>query len=201
MRMTTKLSCLTLSAAATVWMSTAMAQSPVSNSPEPVTVTTPSAPQGSGSRLTTQSSVSKADRKLYVKLAEGNLAEIAAAKQAQAKSMDAQVKSFAQHMVDDHGAALKKLAALAESKQVELPATPDGKHRKQAERMADMSPIDFNTQYAKAQVVDHRATLKLLDKITAHAEDQDLKALAESMKPTVQSHLKMALDLTAGNLR
>jgi putative membrane protein len=100
-------------------------------------------------------------------------------------------------MIDDHGMALDQLATLARNKQVELPSVPDEKHRKMAERMADMSPIDFNKQYAQAMVVDHRATLKLLDKITSSAKDQDLKALAEKMKPTVQAHLKMALELTS----
>jgi putative membrane protein len=183
-----------------MWSPLASAQNPPTSSPEPVNITTPSAPQGTG-KLTKESSVSKADRKLYIKLAEGNLAEIASAKQALAKSTDQKIKTFAQHMIDDHGMALDELSTLARNKQVELPSVPDEKHRKMAERMADMSPIDFNAQYAKAAVVDHRATLKLLDKIISSSKDEDLKALAEKMKPKVQSHLKMALDLTAEKSR
>jgi putative membrane protein len=158
----------------------------------------PDAPKTSGGVL---SSVSRADRKLYIKLAEGNLAEIAASKQALVKSNDQKIKTFAQHMIDDHGMALEELSSLARNKQIELPSVPDEKHRKMAERMADMSPIDFNSQYAKAAVVDHRATLKLLDKITSSAKDEDLKALAEKMKPKVQSHLKAALELTSATSR
>lgn len=203
MNIATKLSCLTVSVMALVWTPMALAQSaagPAGTSKEPVDITTPSAPQGNSRDLTNPSRASKADSKLYVQLAEGNLTEIASAKQALAKSTDQQITGFAQKMVDDHGAALKKLSDLATSKGIELPATPNEKHRKQAERMADMSPIDFNTEYAKAAVVDHRATLKLLDKITSKTHDPDLKAFAESLKPTVQSHLKMALDLTAGKI-
>lgn len=198
--MAKKISCLTLGAVAAVWATAAFSQT--SNSKEPVSITTPSAPQGEGgSKMSGQTSVSKADRKLYAKLAEGNLAEIDVSKMALSKSNDDKIKSFAQHMVDDHGMALDQLSTLARNKGLDLPTVPDEKHRKMAERMSDLSPIDFNKQYAQAAVVDHRATLKLLDKITSSAKDEDLKSLAEKMKPKVQSHLKAALDLTAGSSR
>jgi putative membrane protein len=200
MRIATTISCLALGAVAAVWVPTVLAQSaagPAGSSKEPVEISSPSTPQGNSRKLSTASRASKADSKLFVQLAEGNLAEVASAKQALAKSTDAKITAFAQHMIDDHNEALKQLAELADRKGIELPATPDEKHRKQAERMADMSPVDFNSQFAKAAVTDHRATLKLLDKITAKTEDQELKALAEKMKPVVQAHLKMALDLTA----
>lgn len=195
-----KISCLTLSAMAAVCATSALSQT--SNAREPVSITTPSAPQGEGSsKMSGQSRVSKADRKLYAKLAQANVAEIEASKQALSKSNYEQIKSFAQHMVDDHGMALDQLTTLARNKGVDLPSEPDEKHRKMAERMADLSPIDFNKQYAQAAVVDHRATLKLLDKITSGAKDEELKSLAEKMKPKVQDHLKMALGLTTGASR
>ena len=196
MRNVTKLSCSALSLVAVMLTPLAMAQHSTTGSSEPVNITTPSSPQGTG-KLDSSSSVRKADRKLYARLAEANLAEIASSKQALSKSNDQRIKGFAQHMIDDHSMAMDELSTLARNKQVELPAVPDEKHRKMAERMAEMSPIDFNTQYAQAAVVDHRATLKLLDKITSSAKDADLKTLAEKMKPKVQAHLKMALELTA----
>ena len=201
MHIKNKLSCFSLGLLAASLTPLALAQHTTPGATEPVSITTPSAPDGTEGKLVTQSSVSKADRKLYIRLAEANLAEIAAAKQALVKSNDPQIKTFAQHMIDDHGMAQDQLSTLARNKQVELPVVPDEKHRKLAERMADMSAIDFNSQYAKAAVVDHRATLKLLDKITASTKDADLKALAEKMKPRVQSHLKAALELTAAPSR
>ena len=200
MRIKNKLSCLSLGLLTVALTPLVQAQQPASNSTEPVSITTPSAPDTVG-KLSGSSSVSKADRKFFITLAEGNLAEIAAAKQALEKSNDAQIKTFAQDMIDDHSMALDQLSALARNKHVELPSVPDEKHRKLAERMADMSTIDFNSQYAKAAVVDHRAMLKLLDKITSKTKDEDLKALAEKMKPRIQMHLKAALGLTAGTPR
>ena len=67
--------------------------------------------------------------------------------------------------------------------------------------VADLSAIDFNSQYAKLAVDDHRAMLKLLDKVTSSTRDEELKALAEKLKPKVQAHLKLAMELTAGTPR
>ena len=186
------LSCLAISLSLPVH---AQEAAPVTR--EPVSISTPSAPQGDEGKLYGASSVSKADRGFFIKVAEGNLAEIAAAKQALVKSNDAEIKRFAEHMTDDHSMALDQLSMLARNKHVELPSVPSEKHRKLAARMEEMSAIDFNSQYAKAAVVDHRAMLKVLDKMTSSATDTDLKALAEKMKPQVQSHLKAALALTA----
>jgi putative membrane protein len=198
MHIKNKLSCFSVGLFLTGLMPLAQAQpATVPASTEPVSITTRSAPQGVENGLSNEPSVSKSDRKLFIKLAEANLAEIAAAKQALVKSNDQQVKAFAQKVIDDHSMALDQLSTLSRNKHVELPSVPDEKHRKLAERMADMSAIDFNSQYAQAAVVDHRATLKLLDKITSSSKDQDLKALAKKLKPAMQSHLKMALDLTA----
>lgn len=197
---TPRLSCLVVALLTAAWMPLASAQSPATDSAARTNASSAS-PDSPGHEGGVLSSVSRADRKLYIRLAEGSLAEIAAAKQALAKSNDQQIKTFAQQMIDDHGMSLEELSALARNKQIELPSVPDEKHRKLAERMADMSPIDFNSQYAKAAVVDHRATLKLLDKIRSSAKDEDLKTLAEKVKPKVQLHLKAALELTAGTSR
>lgn len=141
------------------------------------------------------SSVSRADRKLYIRLAEAELAGIAAAIQVLAKSNDAQIKSFAQQMIDDYSIALGELSALARDKQVELPSLPDERHRKQAARMAKMSAIDFNSQYAQAAVIEQRAAQKLLEQIVADSTDRDLQALAQKMQPRAQAQLKAALAL------
>lgn len=193
-----RLSGLGMAAMMAAWIPAVLAQT---HSREPVSITTPSAPQGEGSTLSDEPKVSKADRKLYVKLAEGNLAELAAARQALSKSNDEQIKSFAQHMLDDHGMALDQLGTLARNGQVELPSEPDDKHRRLVQRQADLSAIDFNKQYAQAAVTDHRTALKLLDRITSRADDVGLKSLAEKMKPQVQAHLKMALELTGSPAR
>jgi putative membrane protein len=196
MHITAKLSCLTLSVMALIWSPLTLAQTTNDDS-------SPQNKAGSDTlvapKSTSAGSVSKADRKFYDQLAQANVDEIEAAKVALSKSDNAKVKDFAQQMIDDHGAALKEVSAAAALKNIEVPSVPDAKHQKNIDRMQNLSLIDLNSQYAQAAVDDHRATLNLLNKIQAKAKDQDLKALAQKMAPTVQDHLNMAMNLTAGS--
>ena len=139
------------------------------------------------------SSVVRTDQKAMRDIAQANMAEIASAKLALDKSQNDQVKSFAQKMIDDHTKALTEVQQLAQSKGVELPDSPDLKHKTMATAMEAMSGNTFDRDYIKnAGLKDHRATLDLLHKTQRTAKDADLKALATKMVPVVQGHLKMA---------
>lgn len=144
------------------------------------------------------SALDKSDAKLLGEIAQGNMAEVTAGQLALEKSQDASVKKFAQQMVDDHGAALKEVQALAASKNTKLPDSPDLKHKTMATGMKALKGNTFDSQYAKrAGVGDHEATVALLKKTQAEARDADLKALAGKMLPTVEHHLTMARELAA----
>jgi putative membrane protein len=155
----------------------------------------------SASALTTPSAastVSAIDKDLMSKLAFANLSEISTANLALKKSSNETVKAFAQHMIDDHTKATEELKALAQRKNVVLPAEPDAQHAAAAKKMALMSGSAFDRLYLhEAGMVDHRATLQLLEHIGRHAKDNDLKALAQKLTPTVVAHLDMVRKDTA----
>lgn len=191
-RLAAKLPCLALGVMAALWYPLAQADSQAkrpmnSNDTSQTTV-------GSG----LASSLGTTDTQFYTRLAVANQAEIDAAKLAQQKSDDPQIKEFAQRMIDDHSKALEEVNALAKKKQIELPGQPTKKHRKKADKMEDMSGKKFNAHYVKAQIHDHESVLKLLNKIQDMSADDDLKALAAKLKPTIQEHLKMAKALKDG---
>lgn len=199
MHIVTKLSCLTLGLMAAVWTPLAAAQTSTND---------PAAQNKAGNDTlvapkssTSDNTVSSADRKFFTLLAQANADEVEAGKVALLASNNANVKSFAQQMIDDHGAALKQISTLAARKNIDVPSVPDEKHQQGIERMRNLAPADFNSQYVKSAVEDHRATLDLLSKIQAKAKDQDLKTLAQKMAPTVQGHLNMAMNLNAGTSR
>lgn len=140
-----------------------------------------------------KSTVVRGDRSLMNDMANGNHAEINMGKMALEKSQNAEVKKFAQQMVDDHTKALVELQALAQRKNVKLPDGAGPVNTTKATAMKALSGETFDSQYMKRTGVGaHEATLKLLQKVQTTAEDADLKALAAKMKPTVQEHLKMA---------
>jgi putative membrane protein len=139
------------------------------------------------------SKLARADAGMLGDLAQANRAEVEAGQMALEKSQNADIKKFAQMMVDDHTKALGEVESLAQSKNVKLPDGVGAVHRTKAVALKALSGNTFDNQYAKrAGVGDHESTVKLLKKVQADAKDADVKALATKMLPTVEHHLDMA---------
>jgi len=157
-------------------------------------VTSSGTPRAAGASASgTGSMVARDDSKMMVNLAHANIAEIETGKMALEKSQNEQVKKFAQHMIDDHTAALKEIQTLAQARGVTLPDGTDLKHKTMAAALKVMTGNTFDSQYMKrAGVGDHQETIELLQKTQKNAKDPELKALATKMLPTVKAHLKMA---------
>jgi putative membrane protein len=174
------LAALTLSAAPAVWAQTSPTPAP------------------SATKSEDDSKLDRSDRKMLQDLAQGNMAEVDAGKMALEKSQNAEVKKFAQQMVDDHGSALADVQALARAKNVTLPDGAGAMAKTKATALKALSGNLFDKEYAKRSGVgDHESTVKLLQKMQKDGKDADLKALAGKMLPTVQHHLEMARELAA----
>ncbi|MDN6888303.1 DUF4142 domain-containing protein [Variovorax sp. CAN2819] len=142
--------------------------------------------------------LASADESLLKDIAQANIAEVESGKLAVDKSGNAEVKKFAQMMVEDHSKGLADVKTLASAKGVDLPDGPDAKHKAVMVEFKTLSGGLFDSRYVKqAGVGDHEATEKLLKKTQADAKDSDLKALATKMLPVVQSHLQHAKDLAS----
>jgi putative membrane protein len=138
------------------------------------------------------------DTSLLKDIAQANMAEVESGKLALDKSSSANIKKFAQMMVDDHTKGLGDVKTLASTKGAELPDGPDIKHKAVLVEFKALQGDTFDSRYVKqAGVGDHEATEKLLTKTRAEAKDADLKALASKMLPTVQGHLKHAQELAS----
>jgi putative membrane protein len=137
--------------------------------------------------------LSAADEKIVKDMAQANINEIEAAKLAQSKSQNDQVKSFAQQMIDDHTKGLTDVQQLAQQKGVTLPTEPDAKHKAMAAKLEKMSGAAFDKAYmSQAGVSDHKMVHSKLVSAEKKAKDADVKALAEKMEPIVAQHLKSA---------
>ncbi|MDB5796108.1 MAG: hypothetical protein JWP36_10 [Paucimonas sp.] len=140
----------------------------------------------------------RADQKMLGELAQANMAEVKTGEVALKKSQNADVKAFAQKMVDEHGAALKEVQTLADSKGVTLPKEPDAKHRGMMATLDKLSPERFDKMYIEqGGVSDHKKTHKLVQDIQAKAKDVDLKALAAKLQPAIDKHLEIAQSMKA----
>jgi predicted outer membrane protein len=137
--------------------------------------------------------LSAGDEKAVKDMALADMAEVATGKLALSKSQNSEVKAYAQQMVDDHGAALTKVQAVAQSKGVTLPTELDAKHKAMSAKLEKLSGDAFDKAYmAGGGVKDHQDTHKKLMADAKKIKDADVKALADQHMPVVEQHLKAA---------
>ena len=118
-----------------------------------------------------------------------SMAEVELSRIALDKATNQDIKSFAQRMIVDHGAAGHKLKSVVSGQPIEWPVQLDDKHQKIAAELAKKQGADFDRDYAKAMVEGHQdlaAKLEsrldvqsLADWKTAAAGRTDSKALPE----------------------
>lgn len=136
--------------------------------------------------------VAHADSAFLKDAAEANFAEINAANVAAQKGVSADVKSFAQKMIDEHKKADSDLQTLATSKGVKLPADATMVQKGKLKVLEQRDGTSFDHHYAEGQVSAHKDAVKLFTKASTDAKDADVKAWAAKMLPTLQQHLQDA---------
>jgi len=133
-----------------------------------------------------------------------NSIDSAAGVMAKQKGTAKSVKSFAQTMIDDHSAVNKQAVALA----TKLKVTPeDNDVSKSLKSGADASTsslqgksgADFDKGYIDNEVTYHQSVLDALDKtLIPGAQNAELKALLEKVRPSIAAHLARAKDVQTG---
>ena len=139
-----------------------------------------------------------AETRDYVqKAAMGDLYEIEASKVALARSQSADVKEFAQDMVDAHTRSSDDLKArLARAGQiVELPTMLDAEHQKKLDDLKAASAQTFDARYAAGQKEAHDQALMLHRDYAMRGSVADLKAFAADIVPKIEMHVQMAAEL------
>lgn len=128
----------------------------------------------------------------------GGLAEVQAGQLAEQKGSRPDVKQFANQMVKDHGEANSEMAQLASAKGVTIPAVPDAQHAAAMQRLSQLSGTQFDRQYMKGQVTDHKTTVALFKQEANSGRDPQLRAYAQKYLPILQHHLQMAESTSVG---
>ncbi len=153
-------------------------------------------PQGAQGRQTSasgqSSSLAAADRTFIQEAAHGGLAEVELGKLAGEKASSADVKQFAQRIVQDHGRANDELKTLAQNKDITLPNDLDATHKATKDRLEKLSGAAFDRAYMQEMVQDHEKDVREFRKQAQSAQDADLKAWAAKTLPTLEQHFKMA---------
>jgi len=138
-----------------------------------------------------QTTIKHADKSFVEKAAKAGQEEVDISRVAVERTMNPQVRTFAQMIVDDHTSANEALAAIAAGKEVKLPA----KDMDATEKWTKKSGKDFDGDYIGKMVSAHKEAIELFGKEADKGEDADVQAFARATLPKLQHHLEMALDL------
>lgn len=115
--------------------------------------------------------VSSGDRDFVRDVATMNMAEIELSRTALQRSASADVKKFAQMMVNDHPPAGDKLKAFASQHQIEVPAQLDEEHRELRDKLAAKQGLEFDREYADTMVDGHQ---DFVDKLESRIDKDTL---------------------------
>lgn len=137
------------------------------------------------------------DRVFVQAAATGGKAEVELGQLAQRAGADAAVKDFAKRMVEDHGKANERLAALAKAAGLAVPDGLDPEHQAVRDRLARLGGAELDRAYIAGQVADHQKTAQLLAHEIGSGQDEGLKGFAAESLPVVLEHLRLARDIQA----
>ena len=103
---------------------------------------------GAGSTLSDEEFVRDVAVKTMVELELGRMALN--------KAASADIKAFAQQMIDEHGSAGDKLKSIVSANSLSWPAQLDDKHRKVVDDLGQKQGADFERDFMKAMVEGHQ---------------------------------------------
>ncbi|GAB3248932.1 DUF4142 domain-containing protein [Larkinella harenae] len=128
------------------------------------------------------------DSEFAIKAASGGMMEVELGKMAEQKAQNQKVKEFGAMMAADHSKANEELKALAASKNITIPATLSEDHQKHVDELSKLSGAEFDKEYVKLMVDDHKEDIDLFKDASFSAKDPDVKAFAGKTLPTLQKH-------------
>lgn len=154
----------------------------------------PAAQPGSGTRnAPAKSNIARGDRKFIEEAAGSGMFEVQVGQLAASKAIDANVKSFASMLVDQHTAANNELVKIANAKGVELPAAPKHSMRREIEKLGKKNGDEFDRDFVRqVGIKDHKKDIKEFEKASKDVKDADLKAFVDKTLPVLREHLAAA---------
>lgn len=111
------------------------------------------------------------------------------------KSTNGKIKTFAQRMIDQHGAMNNQILQLAQGKNIALPndLTPDQKT--EADRLSALPVDQFDRAFMQSLVTSHEVDVAAFRQQAAQGTDADVQMLADLTLPILKIHLAAAKDI------
>lgn len=135
--------------------------------------TKPPSDQGSPTVGTGGAGASLDDDEFVRDVALKNMTAVELARLALNRATDPNIKTFAQQVIDDHGAAGNNLKSAVSGRPIEWPAQLDDKHKESVEELASKQGADFDRDYLEAVVESEQ---NLAAKLESRLDVQSLAA-------------------------
>jgi putative membrane protein len=151
--------------------------------------------------LAAQAQQGPSDPQIAQIVVTANQVDIDAGKLAKSRTRSGEVRKFAQQMITDHGGVNKQATALVKKLKVK-PEPSDTSRALQKggdENIARLKKLHgkaFDKAYVDQEVGYHQAVLDAIDKtLIPSAQNAELKALIEKVRPAIAAHLDHAKHL------
>ncbi len=166
----------------------------------PATTTAPpantAAPTTGTPAPTVGTTLAAADREFFTLAASSDMLEVETGRLALDKSKNANVRTFAQKMVDDRIKANESLRQVASSLGVTPPTAIAAPHAAHLEQLRGLSGTEFDREYAaQIGVAAHQEAVALFERASREAANADARALAEKTLPTLREQLQQGQTL------
>ena len=136
--------------------------------------------------------VSVADQAFLGLAAQSGLAEVALAELAQQRALSSSVRDFAERMMADHTRANAELVALATSRGVVPPESPDPARQAVVQRLAAMEGSEFDRHYLRQQIAEHEVAIALFASAAQGGSDHGVQSFAAKWLPSLRDHAEHA---------
>ncbi|MGW1728000.1 DUF4142 domain-containing protein [Streptomyces sp. NPDC002306] len=135
------------------------------------------------------------DHAFLMQVHQGNLAEIAAGRDAGKHATTACVKNAGQTLVLDHTKLDASVRKLADKTHTKLPSAPSAAQQKALKAVQSKAGSSaYDQAWLKAQDGAHRKALAAIDQEIAHGTNAGVVAAARTARPVVAMHLNMVRD-------
>ena len=153
---------------------------------------------GAAVGATSASTVGTVDTGAFVSNAsQSDMYEVQAARIAQKRSTNAEVKAFAKAMETAHTKMSADMKLLVQAAGQTPAAGLDHRRSGFIDHLNQASEADFDKTYIDQQVAAHKEALDLMQGYADHGSDAGLKGGAQTAVPMVRAHLSKAQDIQA----
>jgi len=192
---------ITLSAPALLLLAACGDKDDANNSTSDTTTVAATPPPAPAPAAAPAAGATVTDPQIAAIVVAANATDSASGVLAQQKGTNPKVKDFGKRMETDHGGVNKQAVALVTKLNVTPEENPTSRQLTQGgeqsrQQLSGLSGAAFDRGYIDHEVEYHQTVLQAIDgTLIPNAQNAELKALLQQVRPAVAAHLQMAQDI------